>query len=500
MMYRVLVLLTCLAISHCCKKSKEPEKTAMEEKGNKKILNKKVIIIGGGAAGIATAERLERGGETDFLILEATRRVGGRVRSESVGQGGGRVEFGAQYIHGVEGNVVYEMAEKWGMVEPNEEEDEEDAAYMTKNGKTIKRSIIDKIEEVMENIETNLEEKNSNDLKNYSSVGDFFTTSLHKKLQTAELEKYRSEALQYLELYGKVENTDWGSASLYDVAADGNTRYQECPGNQGVTFKQNTNYQDLIEKYGASVLDKVVLGERVTAVRQHSDDMVEVETASTVYQCQYAVVTVSLGVLKNELIHFTPNLPADKRSAIASIGFGVVAKVFLEYEADPWTLDPDMPDDGFYFLREEGELGNPWRNLPSSPWQDGFSFLWTDQYHLNPKILTAWFTGPAALKVESLPQSSLLTAMTSLLGSYLTSSHPLAHPISATSTTWGTENTTLGSYSFPTPATPPSAPAALARPLGRILWAGEATHSTHWSTVHGAIETGWREAERILGY
>ena len=38
----------------------------------------------------------------------------------------------------------------------------------------------------------------------------------------------------------------------------------------------------------------------------------------------------------------------------------------------------------------------------------------------------------------------------------------------------------------------------LAEPVGRVLFAGEATHDTHFSTVHGAIETGRREAERIL--
>ena len=32
---------------------------------------------------------------------------------------------------------------------------------------------------------------------------------------------------------------------------------------------------------------------------------------------------------------------------------------------------------------------------------------------------------------------------------------------------------------------------------GKLLFAGEATHPQHFSTVHGAIETGWREAERI---
>lgn len=31
-----------------------------------------------------------------------------------------------------------------------------------------------------------------------------------------------------------------------------------------------------------------------------------------------------------------------------------------------------------------------------------------------------------------------------------------------------------------------------------ILFAGEATHNTHFSTVHGAIESGFRAAREIL--
>ena len=33
---------------------------------------------------------------------------------------------------------------------------------------------------------------------------------------------------------------------------------------------------------------------------------------------------------------------------------------------------------------------------------------------------------------------------------------------------------------------------------GKLLFAGEATHPRHFSTVHGAIESGWREADRII--
>lgn len=33
-----------------------------------------------------------------------------------------------------------------------------------------------------------------------------------------------------------------------------------------------------------------------------------------------------------------------------------------------------------------------------------------------------------------------------------------------------------------------------------VLFAGEATHPHHYSTVHGALETGRREAHNILNY
>lgn len=36
------------------------------------------------------------------------------------------------------------------------------------------------------------------------------------------------------------------------------------------------------------------------------------------------------------------------------------------------------------------------------------------------------------------------------------------------------------------------------RPI--LQFAGEATNDHHFSTVHGAIESGWREADRVISY
>ena len=72
----------------------------------------------------------------------------------------------------------------------------------------------------------------------------------------------------------------------------------------------------------------------------------------------------------------------------------------------------------------------------------------------------------------------------------------LSAPVRCHVTPWGSCPRFRGSYSYLTPATPPATPSVLATPLGRLLMAGEATHDNYFGTVHGALETGWREAER----
>jgi monoamine oxidase len=59
-----------------------------------------------------------------------------------------------------------------------------------------------------------------------------------------------------------------------------------------------------------------------------------------------------------------------------------------------------------------------------------------------------------------------------------------------------------GSWSYQTVSSTASGvgPADLAQPEmdGRLLFAGEATHDYYFSTTHGAVESGWREADRII--
>ena len=56
----------------------------------------RILILGAGFAGVAAAERLKALGYTDFQIIEAKDVVGGRVRSDRLGDY--TVELGAMFI------------------------------------------------------------------------------------------------------------------------------------------------------------------------------------------------------------------------------------------------------------------------------------------------------------------------------------------------------------------------------------------------------------------
>jgi len=71
-------------------------------------------------------------------------------------------------------------------------------------------------------------------------------------------------------------------------------------------------------------------------------------------------------------------------------------------------------------------------------------------------------------------------------------------PVSVLQTRWKSDPWSLGSYSFDKLGAKPTDRDALAASVdGRLFFAGEATHRTMFSTVHGAYLSGCRAAEEI---
>ena len=81
-----------------------------------------------------------------------------------------------------------------------------------------------------------------------------------------------------------------------------------------------------------------------------------------------------------------------------------------------------------------------------------------------------------------------------------------SEPIGMIITNWHSNPNFRGSYSFRSIkskernvwASDLAEPVKDSKGVVKLLFAGEATNTHHYSNVHGALETGWREADRII--
>jgi spermine oxidase len=96
---------------------------------------------------------------------------------------------------------------------------------------------------------------------------------------------------------------------------------------------------------------------------------------------------------------FKPELPEDKSKAIDLVGFGLVDKVFLEFDQE-WTAKTD----GLKFLYNDGGISYS----PTDAANDWTRFV-VGAYAVDhrPNILSLWVTGEGAKKMESLTNDQI---------------------------------------------------------------------------------------------
>jgi spermine oxidase len=106
---------------------------SVKDASNKKY---QVIIIGAGAAGLSAANSLVKNGIKDFKIIEARNRIGGRILSIDMGAKA-KVELGANWIHGVLGNPIFELAISHGLIDILQAPQHRRVVALTEEGKQV---------------------------------------------------------------------------------------------------------------------------------------------------------------------------------------------------------------------------------------------------------------------------------------------------------------------------------------------------------------------------
>ena len=243
--------------------------------------------------------------------------------------------------------------------------------------------------------------------------------------------------------------------------------------------------------------NSIMYQSEVTNITWNQGDKVNVTCANgQTYEADHVVVTVSLGVLKKyHRRMFLPQLPDDKEEAIDNIGFGKVNKIFLLFDKPFWK--PGM-----------GSIKLGWLDSDSKTYDNG-QIEWprkifgSDEVMNNANVLVAWISGEEAELIESLTDEELKDECSNTIRRFL-GDCSIPRPIAVMKSTWCTNKYTIGSYSFPTLAKYDGCFDVLARPLvsqdriPRVLFAGEATSATMYSTMNGARASGLREAKRLI--
>ena len=399
-----------------------------------------VAVIGAGAAGVAAGRRL-LAAKINFVVLEARARAGGRAWTKEAG--GFPLDLGCGWLHSADQNPWTKIAEAEGL-------------HVDRTAPPWGKPALEYGFPLAAQEEFR------------AAMAAFY----RRLDEAAEADRDRPLA-DFLEPGGKwngllqaistyVNGVELDKASVCDYAA-----YEDS----GVNWRVSEGYGALIETHARPL--PIAFDCAVRAV-DHGGKQLRIETLRGDLRAHAAIVTLPSQLIAEEAIRFSPVLPA-KIEAAAHLPLGLADKAFLALE------------DAERFPAESRIFG---KLHPSG----------AANYHLRPlgrPVIEAYFGGRLARELETAGEGALgafaIDELVNLVGNDL---RPKLKTLAATA--WARDPFARGSYSYALPGFE-SARAKLAGSVeGRLFFAGEACSPTHFTTAHGAYESGEAAAKEAL--
>jgi monoamine oxidase len=419
-----------------------------------------VLIIGAGVAGLTAARDLTAAGAR-VLVLEARDRLGGRVLTHHTPDG--PVELGAEFVHGaVEETLSVAREAALPLRETDRAAPRVDGTGPEKETETA--DIFSAMDVVLAH-----------------AAADGPDESFQHLVERAEVEpEIKARCLALVEGYHAANPARISVRSLLK-----NTAADERPG-ANRQFRFTNGYDGLVAAIFQRVdpgLCEVRLDTVVNAVSWGRQRVVVRTSTGQEFAAPKLIVTVPLGVLKAGAIEFSPRL-ADKEEIIGRLEMGDAERVSLCLASDAW-LGPDrFPPSGFLLT------GQP----PFPVW-------WISRPPPSP-VITAWSGGRNARALRELGSAARVDAAVAALAAALgADAGRLRQDLrGGFSHNWLEDPFARGAYSY-AGVDGSDAGTELTVPIeGTIFFAGEATESDGQNgTVHGAIASGRRTANEVLG-
>lgn len=399
-----------------------------------------VAIVGAGAAGIAAARRLHELGRS-VVLIEASNRVGGRAWTVEIADM--PLDLGCGWLHSAERNPLVDVGRSSGFTIERGQ-----AAW----GQQWHDLGFSPAEQAGANAAWSaLEERMADNPPASDVAGDALQPHGEWNAYCHALSGYMNGA--------PLDRLSIADFLAYDNAAsDANWRVRE-------------GYGNLIAASLPVVPLRLSCPVRRVALTK---DGVELVTDRGTIAARAALITASTNVLARGAIAFDGH--ADEHlHAAGKLPLGIADKLFLELhgehglEAETHLLgNPRDANTGSYYI---SAMGRP--------------------------VIEGFFGGTGAMLIERAgPQEAFAFAVDEL--SAVLGNNIRRHLRPLIASFWCRTDWIGGSYSHALPGHA-YAREILAQPIDdRLFFAGEATHATDFSTVHGAWESGMRAARQIV--
>lgn len=419
-----------------------------------------VIVVGAGMAGLAAAERLASGG-CRVTVLEARDRLGGRIHTVRAPGIELPIELGAEFVHGHPPELV-ELIEQLGLT----------LVGMPERHQSGRRS--PPVPDLRATLARLLETGNPSLDRSAAAL----LAEQAGRFPARELDAVR----RYLESFHAAELDRLGTRSLAQ-----NESAENDDGDEPHRIAEG--YGTLIERLARRIDHTrctVRLGAWVTAIRWRPGEARLALRGGGEVVGPHVILALPLPQLAH-LVEGEPAglapVPPGWREALRLIHMGPAHRITLEFDGR-WWAEPGSP--GPAFVHGAGE--------PFPVW-------WTARPSLDP-LITGWVGGPRAARLDGCGEPAILDAALVSLASVFGRDagelrgrlrHGWHHD-------WAADPWAGGAYSYGGVGAV-EARRTLVRPVEHTLvLAGEAVaEAGRNATVHGALLSGRRAADTVLG-
>jgi monoamine oxidase len=422
------------AASFCRKANAEP------------AFDTEVAIIGAGAAGLAAAQELASA-HTDFILLEARDRIGGRAFTET--GLGVPYDAGAVYIHWAETNPWRGIASSLGFATVSDQggtfQSFDHGARIPDSDRRRRRATYDTLSQQVDADPDSVPDVSLVDRTLPSGPEVAAAAGIMARMTLGE-EPERVSALDYARLWS------------------------------GDDLMVPQGYGTLVGRFGQSF--HAQLNSPVSAI-DWGGNGVRIETPNGSLSAHCAIITVPIGVLAADMIRFRPILPDQTRDGINGLGMGALTKIAMRFDGERFGIHPATD-----LFESEGERAI-------------FDF---ECWPFGRDLVVTYVGGDHARDIVRRGEREAIAIALETFASIVGNTAG-QHFVSGKLHAWSEDPYSQGAYSHALPGRA-KARSSLATPVAeRLYFAGEATGGRDFGgamTVGGAYLSGRDAARTIL--